>query len=457
MATVSESQLVENIFDAVYEAITAGPGGDLPPRFNRATTLVQLIPNGIPINPADYANLISFTNPIGIGDLRATRNFHEVVCNPVPTWSGDLITWAKSPYDVEGQYQLIMDSAETVSTPNPEAEQRWREAREFLYDADGNPNPPLKIYNEKRLDYTNAVSAKTLAYVQLDLSKPSDQLRWQAIAPILDAAIDESWHNWRAVAPEVEAAQENEDANLGSAVGAALARDKQVFDNSWSSPDLGDRFHVPIGLPSNWMDPSAAFYSSVSLKSTEAIHTSEHHYQSYGGGGGFDLGLWSVGGSAGHSESDSKYHSEATDVSVSFRMAVVDIVRPWLDGSFLGIGGWRIHDMEAGKLSTGDLNSWGASQSLQLLPVAFVVATDVKLTGNWSASDLERWEESTNASASVGWGPFSVGGSYASSDSGQTYSPAEQGADRSLPGLHIIAFIHQVVPYSPPISGVVEP
>ena len=87
---------------------------------------------------------------------------------------------------------------------------------------------------------------------------------------------------------------------------------------------------------------------------------------------------------------------------------------------------------------------------MPLLPTSFVVARKVKISANWSKADWALITSKTSGGGGFGIGPFSISGSYAHSSSKQTFTSAMAGGTITVPGVQIIGFISQVVPYCPP-------
>jgi hypothetical protein len=178
--------------------------------------------------------------------------------------------------------------------------------------------------------------------------------------------------------------------------------------------------------------------------------SSSSDYTSYGGSAGFSLGLFSIGGSAGHSSSSQHASSETKNLRISFSYSLVTIRRPWLTFNLLGTTGWNLGNLyPKGAVSngakTGQINS-----AMPLLPTSFVVVKDVFISASWSKVDWDLITSKTSGGGGFGIGPFSIGGSYAHSESKATFTSSLAAGNIRVPGVQIIGFINQVVPYNPP-------
>ena len=64
-------------------------------------------------------------------------------------------------------------------------------------------------------------------------------------------------------------------------------------------------------------------------------------------------------------------------------------------------------------------------------------------------TNTEHIKESIKASASVGWGPFSISGSYGYGKTEDNLKSDFQNGEIKVPGMQIIGWVSKVVPYSP--------
>lgn len=114
----------------------------------------------------------------------------------------------------------------------------------------------------------------------------------------------------------------------------------------------------------------------------------------------------------------------ATQISVHFQYAIVQIRRPWLFDIFLDNENWRIPGVQQGAISrTGNFNH---------LPIAFIVVRDLRISANWSAADRENSREATN------FGPFQLGGEI------------DEKGSVGYQGIQVIGWLLQQMPSFPP-------
>jgi hypothetical protein len=84
-----------------------------------------------------------------------------------------------------------------------------------------------------------------------------------------------------------------------------------------------------------------------------------------------------------------------------------------------------------------------------MYPVAFVVAKDISIKANFSHEEEEHIKESLKTAVSVGYGPFSIGGSYGYGKTEDNFDSNFQNGEIKVPGMQIIGWISKVVPNSP--------
>jgi hypothetical protein len=140
--------------------------------------------------------------------------------------------------------------------------------------------------------------------------------------------------------------------------------------------------------------------------------------------------------------------SQSSSLEVSFRYARIGIERPWMNPLIFDLPGWTYGPVPKGGISSG--NPKNADGTLMtVLPTGFIVVRDLKISATWSQQESDFIREKTKASASFGWGPFSVGGSYQSESSNFHYKSEFDGRTLSAPGPQLMAFICTVLPVSP--------
>jgi len=142
--------------------------------------------------------------------------------------------------------------------------------------------------------------------------------------------------------------------------------------------------------------------------------------------------------------------SKDTDsLTVSFSFARVTINRPWLNFMLFGLKGWSIQDQNPGEISNGS-RIQDSKVPFPMLSTSFIVVRNLKITAKWAHEDSSLITSKISGGASIGWGPFSVGGSYSHSSSDKKFQSSFDGQTISNDGLQIIGWVNTITPFSPP-------
>ncbi|TPQ18832.1 hypothetical protein [Streptomyces sporangiiformans] len=460
---INQKQMMQAVYDAIFDALTTTPppiGGGRP-ILPKATTFMSFQLPGNPIDPAQFANPWSPTNPNG--SIATAENFATLV-DPVPVLSPG---YAPSGASIDGLYGEIVRANVKPPPPDPAGEEAYNKAFNLLYvdgqdfDENGQPiivkvdSPLYRNYKNKMLAYTAALTSYLTNYLQYDLSKPEDARKWAVLAPVLQAPVDMAYRDLQAARPGVV---ENAVATLGqyqqSTLANIFARARQTYEQtrkgSLSSPGLF--WHACEAFPGNWFTESgAANFASQTIQSSRIRINESSRFSRYGAGGGVNFGLWRVGAAGSSERRQYDLSTSTSNITISFRYGRVEVRRRWLDTALASLHGWSTAGRRPGDYSTGQVDK--NEGVFPLLTTSFIVARDIKISGNWSTSDLQFASQATSAGASVGWGPFSLSGSYSNSSSTRRFASTFDGTTITVPGAQIIAWLSSVVPYSPPTDG----
>jgi hypothetical protein len=454
MTSVEAQNLTQSIYDGIFGSLTGSPDGKAG-AYDPNKTFLTLQKPGVLINPTDFANVWNPGNPNG--SMQNAGNLYDLV-NQVPNFSAYQTNSGKLVSDI---YNQVLEATVTVVDPPPSAaeQQQINAANALLFtnalDENGNPTTVQSAisiaYDTNEATYVNAKVAYQQAY-QAAMATPATKAQWPILAPSQLLPVNQAWDAWQTGgAAKVEAARAVLETSGGNQVQRAFADAQKLYAGyQVTLDDSGQMVERSAVAPSNWyMATSGLKWPTV--KWTQATSTLNQHsdFTSYGGGGGFSLGFWSVGGSAQHTSSS--FHSDATltKIAVSYSYLVVTIRRPWQTALLYSLPGWKTDIAKKGGISTGSKN--GQSNSLcPMIPMAFIVVKDVVITGDFSQSEVNQASSSISAGASVGWGPFSVSGNYSHSDSSLSVKGSVTTSKITAPGMQILGWINQILPMCPP-------
>lgn len=460
---IDQQQMMQAIYDTLFGAFTSPPPGASGEGASQADqTYLTLMWPGQQLDPADFANPWGPNNTTG--SVFATENFSKMV-DEIPSMNP---IYSPKVTTISSLYGMVLKAQVVPPPPDPAAEQALKDANDFLQadvtDVDSSTgatktvkgdSPVYLQYKAKKLAYDNAVTTMMNTYIGYDISNPSDQQKWSLLGPPLIDAVNTAWDDWGnankdKVEDELAVQAQSSNNQIGQVFDDAKAQYTQL--RRASTMDAGGYYWSSHASPGNWFAESAAASWTTATLDSESLYKSEHSdmtSSSEGGSGGW--GLWSVG--ASHSSSD-QHQSMAEDTSslkVSFEYARIDINRPWLNFLLFSLKGWKMTDMEPGSYSSGN-RVQPDSATFPLLPTSFIAVRNLKITASWGHEDSSFTASATSSGGSVGWGPFSISGSYSHSSSDKTFNSTFDGATISNPGLQIIGYVNTIVPYSPPVA-----
>ncbi|MEU6821052.1 hypothetical protein ABZ921_10510 [Streptomyces atriruber] len=461
---IDQKQLLQGIYDAIFDALTTTPSGigGGQPILRRAQTYMSLQLPGNPVDPAQFANPWSPNNPTG--SVAASENFATLV-DPVPLMTP---AYAVGGVSTDNVYGEIVRANVNPPPADPEGQKAYEKAFNLLFvdgqdfDQDGLPvtvkvdSPLYRNYKNKMQLYTAALLSYTTNFLQYDLSKPEDQRKWAILAPVLRAPVDLAYQDLQAASPGVV---ESALATLGqfqqSSLAGIFSRARQTYlqTRRGSLVDANIFWHLCEAFPGNWFAESgAANFTALTLTSNRLRINEESRFARYGAGGGINLGLWRVGAAGSTERTQYSLHTETSNMNISFRFGRIEIRRRWLDSSLTSLRGWSTAGRRPGDYSTGEISDKNEG-IFSLLPTAFIVARDIKISADWGTTDLQRATQATSIRSSVGIGPFSLSGSYQNSSSTRRFASSFDGTTLTVPGMQIVAWLSSLVPYSPPTDG----
>ncbi|UOD30440.1 hypothetical protein INH39_01400 [Massilia violaceinigra] len=458
MDQATETKVLNSLYDRLFQAVTYAPPGKDNSAFTEQTTFLQFAQNQA-LNPADFANMLTPSNPKG------TLNAAQTFANMVDQMPSQTSSYSPSATLISETYKAIADGANSIAVINPEQQKKYDQAYAYLNvktsitdytgaTVEQTDNSPIyKTYLANQTAYIKAVSAYRTAYLGYDLTDVAQQRQWQANAPLLSNNIDQTYATWQAQgAKQVEQALAALASAVNDAIGNAIAQaQKTMATGMESSTGDGSKWYFTYPIPSNFADPAAPGFSQLTFKSDYLEETASSKATDWGASGSAGWGLWSASASASGHHAETHSHMDASKFELSAEIAVVRIFRPWLNELIFKMNNWYVNSTAIGDISNGKLTS--EKKILPLIPTGFVVARNIAITADWSSDDKKHVEDAIATKASVGWGPFSVAGGYSNSSSSDYHASTFDGGTLKIPGIQIIAWISEITPLSPPMNA----
>lgn len=458
-------KLIGTIYDRLFDIVTYRPTTSVNPipydPLSRNSTMLHLTKDMV-ISEADFGNARSPGNVAGL--LNQSEIFSAFV-DDIPKISTD---YAPSGTKISSMYDTIVHGANSMEEPDPAQMVRYQQAVDYLNDTitdvdlDGNevsypvPSPRYKRYLDNRDAYMSAVTTYRQTQTNYDLTRPDEQNRWLAIEPSLKTKVDRAYSEWRGGnAAQIENAIQVQNTSINSAVRYAFQKARDVYDNArlGSLVQGGGDWRLSYAIPSDWANATGAInYGDFTLSSSNLNTTFSSTFESWGGGASFGFGFWSIGVDASGSTTTVHTHMDADNFSLRAKVGNIMIVRPWFDAGLFRLNDWYVDGFDPGTISNGHLTD-NSNGRLPLVPVSMIVARDIEITANFSASDYDYMRTQWEAGASIGWGPFSFGGRYSHSETQERFHAEQSGGTLKIPGLHVLGWVSSVMPYSPPAAG----
>jgi hypothetical protein len=447
---------------------------------------------GLPIHKEDYENPfaptgvnlakdIPKTEPTdpkeapktGSGNVDTSQAFAANVAKSIQSYLNTYVL-VNNKLQMNNQYSVIPGSSHLDDTwyaviagangipptmeLNDSMKQAYAQATAKLMDKDDNLTPHFEKYRQYREAYESKVRSKNKAFAAAFTDGTKYQL-WvtQDGGPYQDD-VDNAWSEWMGFGfkEEIEKALNTLAAQGTDPAIALIARSKKRFQNSLLTiPAYGEIPYTMLS-PRTWYDADNDDgwneYTSKDLHS-ESQYTASS--TSYGGGGGFNVGLWSGSASFEHSDSQANGNFAMNNVLVSFSYAIVDIDRPWLDTSLLNLDNWfLVGDYKRDCISTGRMGQEKPSNGTEPLFLPSVVTSvilvkDVHISwDNWK-SQWSQHTQSNSASASVGVWCFTASAHYSHAKQSRQFSYDDSGEALVIPGIQLVGYVSQIMPECP--------
>lgn len=459
---IPAKQTMDTFVNYMWSAISGTESGAVPLGLDKQATSVFMCYPGIPLDPSTLDGMVSSINPQG--NIAPLEYFSSKMLDVIPDVSK--YVWSPTTSKVSGAYSLIIKGANATSSNFSEEEKKnYETARKILYVEKPSlfPNkPPSQVksdpyieYEQKRNAHQNAVSNFNAIKFTFDLSKPEEQRKWLAQAFSLQNNVDNSRSDWITSNKEdIEQAISIMGSTLKNGLGSEIIRCGKVFDTTELASLLpgGAPWHPVWTVPEQWWKDVNNNWTHVDISSKKSYDHIEKHTRSYGGGGGFSFGLFSIGGSYGSSTEHNEEQHTSSNLALSMDFSTVLLQRDWLNTDWMKSETWYLKGSRAGKISSGTFKNNANDNILPTVPVSMIVGKNIKLTADWSNTTSDYFKKSISSNASVGYGPFSISGHYQQGDENKNIASQFDGKTLTVGGIQILGFVCAVPPKSSPLS-----
>lgn len=421
-------------------------------------------------------NYIAFSRPgisIGNEDLdfgflsqnaqkfEAGADFADLV-NTIPTGLG---RWEANDRKVNDQYTRVLNtSVYPVSELSDEEEERLERAKSILNkEAEAIDlitgdvqkvivdSPLYELYQERQENYiSELIKYRTL---QADLTaRPDDPealQQWNLLSPAYEQKVNAARQRWIAGGKE----------KVEEAIGVISALEGRGYFKYWLDLEErrvrsirrnadGEEYLVTKYFPANfWKDSHNDSWTRFSMKHSEVHTINTESETKWGGKAGGNFGLWNIGGSAKYHEIKRDEKSDSSFEGVDFEVLRVPLRRSWWDANVFESKAWQFDpQLDSTQLSDGNTPPDG---SMVGYVSALIIARNVTLKFDTESEANSYAMREITASASGGWGPFSVKANYYRRNETTTHDFVQDQNAISIPGMQIIGFECSMLNKSP--------
>lgn len=344
----------------------------------------------------------------------------------------------------------------TDSVIKPAMKAAYEAAAAKIMDKDGNPTAHYQAYVRYQDEYRNKVKEWHKAYANA-FTDPMKLHAWPIEGRTYHDEADEAMARWTGFGfkNEIEAAQDTLAAQGIDPAIALIVRAKNRFQNSLNEFQGIGQLPYTLMLPNSWYDPNED--SGWNTYTSRDFHSESHFVSSstsYGGGGGFNVGLWSAKAGFEHADKRTAMNVKTDNLEVEFSYCAVDIKRPWLDTSLLNLKNWFLMgNYKKNCISDGTMTQQLPDKNehsfLPSIVTSLVLIKDLTIRwDNWQ-TDWENRSSKTDVSASVGFGPFAVHGHYSRADESRDFKAEASGEGLKVPGIQLIGYVSTILPPCP--------
>ncbi|MCF3129509.1 hypothetical protein [Streptomyces olivochromogenes] len=218
----------------------------------------------------------------------------------------------------------------------------------------------------------------------------------------------------------------------------------------------GQSFYYTSVVPGDFA--TSAGWTNYSMYHQMVDSHSHYETTSWSAGGGLNWGLWSASAGVSSTSTDYSENFQLEDFSMSFDMTQVQVVRPWFYPEFLENRGWDLCKGEGWNYD--DMPSDGGTPPQGRFigyPLQALFVKNLTIRSASLAQAFQHHASSVSVSASVGWGPFTINGSYSHSESDQHFHSENDGATIRVPGMQIIGFVNHLLGKTPNLLDGIDP
>lgn len=210
----------------------------------------------------------------------------------------------------------------------------------------------------------------------------------------------------------------------------------------------GQRFYYTAPIPASFATSKGWNGYTVSHETVDSKTHSES--KSWKVGGGVHFGLFSVGGGAKGKSSKYNENFAMNKFKLSFQLTQVVLSRPYFYPEFFLNQGWTLRPGEGWNFAEMPSNGGDPPKGLFVgYPTTALFARNIRIESAEFASAYSAYSSEVGGEASIGYGPFSLSGGYASASRDTHFHSEADSKGLTVPGMQIIGFVNHLLGKTP--------
>jgi hypothetical protein len=419
-----------------------------------AGLVFSFLPTGLPINKLDFENPYTPDSPTG--SIQSLANLLSLVDRKLVLNERAQAVPGSTP--ISDTWKVILDSAMAVPVApvsNPTVKAALEAANKLLTTPEGDMSKAYANYRTYKKDYFTEIQNYAAAY-QTAYSTEAGKAAWPSVGKKFKNDVDTAWDDWNVLGKrqQIESALDLIKAQGTDAATAIIAASKKKFEEyQVAYGALATTIPYVHVLPSNWWDPDGKGWTEYFFDSKHTTTTTSAESSSWSANANVTAGFWGFGASGSHAQGQSFSNFSSDELYIRFRYAIVNIDRPWLNTVLLNLNNWYISGCPKGSVSSGKSSQTKPDETepfwLPALPSQMLVLKNLYIRTKDTKSAYAALSSYSSGGGSVGWGPFTIGGSSSSSNSSSSGSFELKDEGIYVHGVQLMGWISELLPFSP--------
>ncbi|MBE1877302.1 hypothetical protein [Myceligenerans pegani] len=315
------------------------------------------------------------------------------------------------------------------------------------------PSKLVKRYQEKQFEWLKAATEyQNLRVDALTATNQEAVHRFATTASIIEMKVRAAANDWATNGYRDE--YDRIAAAIASVEGRSYALLKQRYVEDFTrgvltNPSSGANFLYTSPAPASFARGGSG-WTEFTFGSGDYQSANSFSSSTSSGGGGFSIFGIGVSGSGSVTRTKWEGTIDASNFTLTMKIARVPIYRPWFHLDFLKSQYWRFAQNDT--VVKDQLISDGQSPPQGLMPsitTECVFVRDVRIHFGESHSDYMSKFETVRGGGGFSFGPWWAGGSHVNQSDSRTFDSTWSNEGISINGLQLLGFVCHTLPRSP--------